>query len=96
MYDEHHFQMKHFFLHDVVKFNTHDAYFIQKQDPCGAMGLFMIQKCIAIIRMLSYVMAIGVNGQICLDNKEHDYGKLEVFLLSDQGSFQTHVPSTTH
>jgi hypothetical protein len=52
--------MKHFFLHDVVKFNMHDAYFIQKQDPCGAMGLFMIQKCVAIIRMFSYDMAIGV------------------------------------
>jgi hypothetical protein len=55
--------MKHFFLHDVVKFNMHDAYFIQKQDPCGAMGLFMIQKCLAIIRMLSYDMAIGVRDK---------------------------------
>jgi hypothetical protein len=53
------------------------------------MGLFMIQKCIAIIRMLSCDMPIGVMDK-------HDYGKLEVFLLHDQGSFQTHVPSTTH
>jgi hypothetical protein len=62
--------------------NTHVSYFVLKWNACGAMGLFVIQKCIIIIRMLAYGMATNeCTWQICLHKRKQNYGKLEVLFV---------------
>jgi hypothetical protein len=47
--------------------SNHDYYFVQRKDVCGGMGLSMIQKCTATLRMLAHNVAIdAIDDYYCL------------------------------
>jgi hypothetical protein len=45
--------------------SNHDSYFVQRRDVCQHMGLSMIQKCIAILKMLAYDVAANATYKYC-------------------------------
>jgi len=61
---------------------THDNYFIQKRDACGAVELSSIQKCTRAMRMLAHGQAIDVCDEYCRIGKSTTFECLWHFVRS--------------
>ena len=51
---------RYLFLHIQFKVEAHDSYFVQKRNSANKLGLSLLQKITAALRMLAY----GVSGDL--------------------------------
>jgi len=61
---------------------AHEAYFVQRNDVIGVLGLSNIQKCAIILRMLAYNIATNVIDEYYKLGKITTMGAMKQFMVT--------------
>ena len=87
---------KRLFLKVVEAICASDYYFVQKADATGTLGLSNIQKCVAAIRMIGYIVPSDVTNEYTIAAKNTATESMKRFVRTIRIVYENNTYNNTH